>query len=454
MDPVSSLLLIAALIAASAFFSVTELSVAASRRIRLKQMADQGDTRAVHVMAIQDEPGDFFTGMQIGMNVVAILGGVVGEGAFAPLIAPWLAGWLATDQVSTISSVLSFVLVTSLFVLLADLFPKRLGMSAPEQIAVRVVGPMHGLLSLAKPVVWLFKRMTDGLFKLLGLPERRDDAITPDDILAMAQAGADAGVLREREHLVIENVMELESRVVTMAMTPRDRVVHLFMDDSEALIRAKIDQHPHSTYLVCQGDIDHVVGYLDSKDLLNRIINNQSISLQAEGLIKKVLIVPDRLNLSEMLGQFRQAYEDFAVIVNEYGLVVGIITLNDVMNTVMGSLMAPVDEDLIVQRDADSWLIDGVTPIPDVLRALDLDSLPQQDEYETLAGFMMVMLRRIPKRTDSVTLSGYRFEVMDVDSHKIDQVMVTRHHADRDATDGEDALTAPHAHMDASNRAR
>lgn len=454
MDPVSSLLLIAALIAASAFFSVTELSVAASRRIRLKQMADQGDTRAVHVMAIQDEPGDFFTGMQIGMNVVAILGGVVGEGAFAPLIAPWLAGWLATDQVSTISSVLSFVLVTSLFVLLADLFPKRLGMSAPEQIAVRVVGPMHGLLSLAKPVVWLFKRMTDGLFKVLGLPERRDDAITPDDILAMAQAGADAGVLREREHLVIENVMELESRVVTMAMTPRDRVVHLFMDDSEALIRAKIDQHPHSTYLVCQGDIDHVVGYLDSKDLLNRIINNQSISLQAEGLIKKVLIVPDRLNLSEMLGQFRQAYEDFAVIVNEYGLVVGIITLNDVMNTVMGSLMAPVDEDLIVQRDADSWLIDGVTPIPDVLRALDLDSLPQQDEYETLAGFMMVMLRRIPKRTDSVTLSGYRFEVMDVDSHKIDQVMVTRHHADRDATDGEDALMAPHAHMDASNRAR
>lgn len=454
MDPVSSLLLIAALIAASAFFSLTELSVAASRRIRLKQMADQGDTRALHVMAIQDEPGDFFTGMQIGMNVVAILGGVVGEGAFAPLIAPWLAGWLATDQVSTISSVLSFVLVTSLFVLLADLFPKRLGMSAPEQIAVRVVGPMHGLLSLAKPVVWLFKRMTDGLFKLLGLPERRDDAITPDDILAMAQAGADAGVLREREHLVIENVMELESRVVTMAMTPRDRVVHLFMDDSEALIRAKIDQHPHSTYLVCQGDIDHVVGYLDSKDLLNRIINNQSISLQAEGLIKKVLIVPDRLNLSEMLGQFRQAYEDFAVIVNEYGLVVGIITLNDVMNTVMGSLMAPVDEDLIVQRDADSWLIDGVTPIPDVLRALDLDSLPQQDEYETLAGFMMVMLRRIPKRTDSVTLSGYRFEVMDVDSHKIDQVMVTRHHADRDATDGEGALTAPHAHMDASNKAR
>lgn len=448
MDPASSLFLIAALIAASAFFSLTELSIAAARRIRLKQMADQGDTRAVHVMAVQDEPGDFFTGIQIGMNVVAILGGVVGEGAFAPLIEPVLQGWLGAQQVSTVSSVVSFVLVTSLFVLLADLFPKRLGMNAPEQIAVRVVGPMHGLLALAKPVVWLFKRLTDGLFKLLGLPERRDDAITPDDILAMAQAGAEAGVIRAPEHLVIENVMELDSRYVPMAMTPRDRVVHLLLDDSEALIRAKIIEHPHSTYLVCDGDIDHVVGYLDSKDLLNRILRQQPISLQAEGLIKKVLIVPDRLNLSEMLGQFRQAYEDYAVVVNEYALVVGIITLNDVMNTVMGSLMAPVDEDLIVQRDADSWLIDGVTPIPDVLKALNLYSLPQQEEYETLAGFLMVMLRRIPRRTDSVTHGGYRFEVMDVDSHKIDQVMVTR----QAVTTGAGERSSDHIDADSNSR--
>ena len=449
MDPASSLLLIAALIAASAFFSLTELSIAAARRIRLKQMADQGDTRAVHVMAVQDEPGDFFTGIQIGMNVVAILGGVVGEGAFAPLIEPVLRGWLGAEQVSTVSSVVSFVLVTSLFVLLADLFPKRLGMTAPEQIAVRVVGPMHGLLALAKPVVWLFKRMTDGLFKLLGLPDRRDDAITPDDILAMAQAGAEAGVIRAPEHLVIENVMELDSRHVPMAMTPRDRVVHLLLDDSEALIRAKIIEHPHSTYLVCDGDIDHVVGYLDSKDLLNSILKQQPINLHAEGLIKKVLIVPDRLNLSEMLGQFRQAFEDFAVVVNEYALVVGIITLNDVMNTVMGSLMAPVDEDLIVQRDSDSWLIDGVTPIPDVLKALHIDSLPQQEEYETLAGFLMVMLRRIPRRTDSVSHGGYRFEVMDVDSHKIDQVMVTRQAATIPATGDQ-----PIDHIDADSSAR
>jgi CBS domain containing-hemolysin-like protein len=274
--------------------------------------------------------------------------------------------------------------------------------------------------------VWLFKRITDLLSALLGLPERRDDRVTPDDILAMAQAGADAGVLARPEHEVIENVIELDTRVVTSSMTARDQVVHFLIDDSEVLIRARIDQYPHSTYLVCDGSIDHVLGYVDSKNLLRRLLNNEPISLKAEGLVQKVLMVPDRLTLSEVLAQFRQAHEDFAVIVNEYGLVVGIITINDVMNTVMGQLVSPLDEEQIVQRDADSWLIDGMTPVPDVLRALNLDDLPDSTEYETLAGFLMVSLRRVPRRTDTVEWGGYRFEVMDVDAHKIDQVMVTR----------------------------
>jgi CBS domain containing-hemolysin-like protein len=222
-------------------------------------------------------------------------------------------------------------------------------------------------------------------------------------------------------------VIELDTRLVTSSMTARDSIVHLMLDDSEALIRARIDQYPHSTYLVCDGDIDHVVGYVDSKDLLSLAFKGLPISLRDnDGLVKKVLTVPDRLTLSEVLMQFRQAYVDFAVIINEYSLVVGIITINDVMSTVMGGLVGPQDEEQIVQRDANSWLIDGITPIEDVLRALDLDSLPSQDEYETLAGFIMVMLRRVPRRTDKVVCEGYQFEVLDVDSYRIDQVMVSR----------------------------
>ena len=426
-DPIAALVLIAALIAASAFFSITELAVAASRRVRLRQLADTGDRRARAVLAVQDEPGDFFTAIQIGMNAVAILGGVVGEGAFSPYFTNLLvAVQFNAAYVDTAATLLSFALVTSLFILIADLFPKRLGMIAPEQVALRVVGPMQVFLRVVRPLVWLFKRLTDGLFHLFGLPDRRDEAVTSDDILAMAQAGTEAGVLAATGQQVIENVFELDTRLVTSAMTPRDRIVHLLLDDSEALIRARIEQQPHSTYLVCDGDIDHVVGYVDSKDLLSRVFNGQPIVLQGSGLIKKVLMVPDRLSLTEVLNQFRQAYEDFAVIVNEYSLVVGIITINDVMSTVMGSLVSPLDDEQIVQRDANSWLMDGVTPIEDVLRALSLNELPRQDEYETLAGFMMVMLRRVPRKTDHLSHAGFRFEVLDVDSHRIDQVMVTR----------------------------
>ncbi len=427
MSPMHSLLLIALLIAASAFFSITEMAMAAARRMRLRQMADQGDARARRVLRVQEEPGDFFTAIQVGVNAVAILGGVVGEGAFAPMFEPAMlaTGWSASAA-ATGASALSFVVVTSLFILLADLMPKRLGMTAPEAVAVRVIGPMHAVMRVLTPIVWVFKRLNDALFALLGLPDRRDDAVTPDDILAMAEAGAEAGALGQSEHAVIENVIELDTRVVTSPMTCRDHIDHFLLDDSEALIRARVVQFPHSTYLVCDGDIDHVVGYVDSKDLLNRILTQQPIALSSEGLIKKVLIVPDRLTLSEMLAQFRQAYEDFAVIVNEYSLVVGIITLNDVMNTVMGSLVAPNDDEQIVQRDANSWLVDGITPIDDLKRTLGIDQLPDEGEYETLAGFLMVMLRRIPRRTDTVEAGGLRFEVMDVDHCKVDQVLVSR----------------------------
>ena len=209
-------------------------------------------------------------------------------------------------------------------------------------------------------------------------------------------------------------------------MSQRERIAFFLRDDPDDVIRVRIAAEPFSTYPVCEGDIDHVVGYVDAKDLFQRILNNQPISLQDDTLVRKVLVVPDRLTLSEVLEQFRQVHEDFAVIVNEYSLVVGVVTLNDVMSTVMGDLVGPDDEEQIVQRDADSWLIDGVTPIEDVLRTLALDALPHDAQYDTLAGFLMVMLRRVPRRTDSVVWGGYKFEVLDVDRYRIDQVMVSR----------------------------
>ncbi len=421
-----------ALIVSSAFFSIAEISLAASRRLRLRQMADEGDARAALVLKIQDQPGHYFTVVQIGQNAVAILGGIVGEGAMSPLFSELWRWWsLDEAQARTAGFLLSFVVTTSLFILFADLFPKRLGMTQPEALAVRVVKPMQACMSLFKPLVWVYSRTADGLFKLFDLPSQRDDRITSEDILAMTEAGALSGALAAREQQVIANVFELDTRTVSSAMTHRDRIAYFRRDEPDEVIRLRIAAEPFSTYPVCEIDIDHVVGYVDAKDLFQRVLNNQSISLRDDALVRKVLVVPDRLTLAEVLDQFRQVHEDFAVIVNEYSMVVGVVTLNDVMSTVMGELVAyPPDEEQIVKRDENSWLIDGATPVQDVQRALLLDGLPHPEEYETLAGFMMVMLRRVPRRTDTVSWGGFRFEVLDVDSYRIDQVMVSRISAD------------------------
>lgn len=420
------LLYIALLIAASAFFSAAEISLAASRRLRLRQMADDGDARADRVLRVQEQPGDYFTVVQIGQNAVAILGGIVGESALSPTFSTFFARWVSAAMAQNLGFFTSFLLVTSLFILFADLVPKRLGMAEPEPIAVRLMQPMAFWMVLLKPLVWFYSRGADALFRLLGLSSLRDERVTSDDMLAMMEAGARAGVLAAREQQVITNVFELDTRTVSSAMSQRDRVAFFRRDDADAVIRLRIAAEPFSTYPVCEGDIDHVVGYVDAKDLFQRVLNNQPISLADDSLVRKVLIVPDRLTLSEVLEQFQQAHEDFAVIVNEYSLVVGVVTLNDVMSTVMGDLVSPFDEEQIVRRDQDSWLIDGITPIEDVCHALHLDDLPHDTEYETLAGFLMVMLRRVPRRTDSVLWGGYKFEVMDVDSYRIDQVLVSR----------------------------
>ncbi|NYT86838.1 hemolysin family protein [Pollutimonas harenae] len=421
-----SLLLLAALIVAAAFFSISEIALAASRRLRLKQMADDGDLRAEKVLRVQEQPGHYFTVVQIAVNALAILGGIVGEGMLSGYATDLFARWMPAATAATLGFLASFLLITSTFIILTDLIPKQVGMAEPERFAVRVIEIMRFLMKVFKPFVWFYSRLSEVLIRLLGLPYQRDDRVTSDDILALAEAGARSGALAWGEQQVIENVFELDTRTVPSAMTQRDRIAWFHLDEQEDIIRARIAAEPYATYPVCKGDLDHVIGYVDARVLFQRLLNSQSISLQNQSLIQKVLVIPDRLTLAEVLAQFRQAGEDFAVIVNEYSLVVGVVTLNDVMSTVMGDLVSPWDEEQIIRRDENSWLIDGAAPIQDVCRMLEIDDILVEDDYETLAGFLMTMLRRIPRRTDTVSWGGYTFEVLDVDTYRVDQVLASR----------------------------
>jgi CBS domain containing-hemolysin-like protein len=426
MGLLENTLLILALIATSAFFSVSEISLAAARRLKLEQMRDDGEARAAQVLDLQGQPGQFFTAVQIGLNAVAILAGVLGEGAYAPAFSAALAHVAGEETAGLLGSVGSFLLVTALFVLIADLLPKRIAMAAPEAIALRVVGPMRACVNLLKPFVWGFDGLADRLIALLRLPAARQDEVTPEDIVALANAGARAGVLARQEQQIIENVFELEARTAPSTMTARDSIVWFDRMDSEDSIRAKIRAHPHAKYPVCSGGIDRVAGYVDSKDILGRLLDGQPISLRDESLLRNALVLPDTLTLAEIIEQLKSAREDFCLIINEYALVVGLITLNDLTSTLMGSPVGPPTEEQIVRRDADSWLVDGTTPIGDVERALGVAAFPDDDRYETIAGFLMYVLRKVPRRTDSVVHDGCKFEAVDIDNHRIDQVLVTR----------------------------
>ncbi|EZQ18124.1 membrane protein [Halopseudomonas bauzanensis] len=426
MNVSQSLLLLALITVGGAFLAIAEISLAAARPLKLRRMADNGNARALKVIAVQQNPGNYLTVVQISINALAILGGIVGEefltAAFTQLLLLVLEPPLAT----ALGFTLSFVVLTSLFIVVTDLIPKQVAMALPEPLAVFSIGPMRALNMLLRPLVWFYSRLVSGLIKLLHLPARRDDEVTPEDILALTEAGARSGLLAPGEQQAIENIFELDTRTLPSAMSNRDEIVYFLIDDSDALIRSRIADTPHSCYPVCDGDIDHIIGYVSMKDLFKRVLHNEPISLTDPALLHKPLVVPDRLTLAELLKQFRLVGEDFALIVNEYSLVVGLITVNDVMSIVMGDLVPPWYEEQIVRRDDNSWLIDGVTPIQDVRRALEIEDIPQEEGYETLAGFMMTMLRRVPRRTDRVIWGEYTFEVVDVDSYRIDQVLATR----------------------------
>ena len=425
MTPMDTAFLMLALVIASAFFSVSEIALAASRKTRLQTLASEGNVNAEKVLTLQEHPGNFFTVVQIGLNAVAILGGIIGESFFTPYFAAVLTLIISDPWLTPIAFGSSVFFVTASFILFADLIPKRMAMIAPEAIAMNIVKPMLLLVILLKPLVWFFNGLANLFFRLLRLPTMRENDITSGDIMAMMEAGAEAGVLQEHEHQLLENVFEMESRTVTSAMTTRESLIFFMQDETIDSIKDKLAEHPHTKFLVCKGVLDNIIGYVDSRDLLMQILHNQPMSLTSDGILKSPLIIPDTLSLYEVLEHFKSAGSDFAVVMNEYALVVGIITLKDVMSIVMGELVFN-EEEQIVERDKNSWLVDGSTPLADVMRVFEIDEFPQSENYETVAGFMMYMLRKIPKRTDFVLYAGYKFEVVDIDSYKIDQLLVTR----------------------------
>lgn len=420
------------LILVSAFFSISEIALTASRRTKLQTLSERGDRRATKIMLLKEEPGNFFTIVQIGVNSVAILAGIVGEKHVSELMQTALLPYLDIVTTQRIANVGSFLIVTLLFIQFADLIPKRVAMTFPEACALVVIGPMLTLIRIFKPLVYVFNGAADATLRLFGVPTKHIDQITSEDIAAMVDAGAEAGVLHKHEIHLIENVFELDAKNVTAVMTPRDDVVYIGLDEPADSLRRKLVSFPHAQYPVCGHNLDDVLGYIDSKDILQMFLADDSTGVIGNiGNIgkrhnKNVLVIPDTLTLTESLTRFREMHQSFGVVMNEYGLVVGIVTLDDIVGALMGNIIYTAEDEQIVQRDETSWLVDGLTPLVDLKKALDLDALPGEDYVDTAAGLVIFTLKRIPKKSEAIEAAGFRFEVLDIDHHKIDQLLVSR----------------------------
>ena len=290
-----------------------------------------------------------------------------------------------------------------------------------------------------------------GLFPLHNwLPSAHPAAPAPASAL-LSGLIAKAGVIAPLEHTAITNMMGLENHLVPSAMTARDSIIYFSLDESDESIREKISLTPHNKFLVVDGDIDHVLGVVDGKQLLKLYADGESLSIRKPGIVQPIITIPDSLTLTETLDLFKKESSDFAVVINEYGLTVGIITLKDILWPVMGNYDVWADDQLLVERADGTWLVDGSTPVDDIEREFGIESMPEEETYETVSGFIMYMLRRVPKRGDFVEYAGYRFEVTNMDGFHIDQVLMRRadHHV-KHADKAEKVEKAPEGGADAS----
>ena len=422
----SDLLIIIILILISALFAMSEIAIAASRKIKLRVMVDEGSSKAQAVLALQEQPGAFFAMIQIALNAIAILGGIVGEQALSPYIEQILGMIYQGPLLSQISFLISFLSITSLFILFADLLPKRLAMIMPEAVAVNVVSIMRWVTFALTPFVVFFNGITNLILRAFKVPAEREDIVTTEDIVAMMDAGAEYGSLQQQEYELIGNVFDLEARFLSSVMTPRDQIVYFDVKADAQEVATKIIEHPHNHFLVCDGNLDKLIGSVESKDILRKVLKGQSAEIDNELISQDIFYLPETLSLSEALNTFKKAAEPFAVVVNEYALMVGIVTVKDLMKGFMGDLISHQGEELIIQRDNSSWLVDGLTPVVELAKVLEIEEFPEQSHYETVAGFLIYTTKRLPKRAEFINFGGYKFEVVDVEGVKVEQLLVTR----------------------------
>jgi putative hemolysin len=416
------------LIILNGVFAMSEIALVTARRARLQKLSEEGDSAAEAAMKLGEDPNRFLSTVQIGITSIGVLNGIVGEATLAHPFGVWLhrigvespwAEYLATGLV--------VISITYFTIVLGELVPKRLGQIRPEPIARLVARPMLWLAAITKPFVKLLSGSTQIVLRTFGVSERIEPSVTQEEINLMLAEGSSAGVIEQHEHQMVRNVFRLDDRQIASLMVPRSDVVCFDVNDPLEENLKRFEESDHSRFPVLRGGWEEVLGVANARQLLAQTLRGEKPDLMQH--LQPAVFVPESLTGMELLENFKTSGVQLAFIIDEYGEVQGIVTLQDVMEAITGEFKTHRAEDAwAVQREDGSWLLDGLIPVPELKDRLGLRGVPEEERgrYNTLSGMLMLLLGRLPQTTDICKWEDWTFEIVDLDGKRIDKVLATR----------------------------
>lgn len=415
------------LIIANGVFAMSEIAVVSARKARLQQWAEAGDASAQTALDLANAPERFLSTVQIGITLVGIFAGAFGGATVAEKLAvilnaiPWLAPYSTILSVSVV-----VVIITYLSLVIGELTPKRIALANAERIAIAVAPAMNSLARFTSPVVTFLSWSSQFLFWIFGIKEADEPAVTEDEVRILLRQGAEVGIFEATESQIVEQVFRLNDRTAHTLMTPRTELVWFNLSDDWGAVRAKLARSSYPDFPVADGGLDQVVGIVQAKTLLEQSLDDAPLDLQT--LMNPPLFLPESMSVLDILDRFRTTGAQAALVIDEYGGLEGMIHVLDIMAGLVGALQESATGDrAIVQREDGSWLIDGQLPIEDFKTLFTIKALPEETTmgYQTVGGFVMAFLERIPVTGEQFQWSEWQFEIVDMDGNRIDKLLVT-----------------------------
>lgn len=416
--------IILVLILLNGIFSMAEIALVSARKVRLENAARQGDEKAKAALKLSNNPDTFLSTVQIGITLIGILTGLYSGEQLKEDVQGFFNTIPAVARYSNgIATTIIVIGVTYFTLVLGELLPKRIGLANPERIAKLLAQPMNFISRVTFPFVWLLSRSTSALVTLFGLKRTSDSNVTEEEIKAIINEGTSSGAIEETEQEIIERVFHLGDRNITSLMTHRTDIVWLDVTEEVESYKRKIKAAPHSVYPVCEGQIDSIKGILTIKDLYTA--GNVAV---LKDVMRKPLFIPDNNSAYQVLEKFKETQIHAAFIVDEYGTFLGMITLNDILEAIVGDMPETGQDDYnMVKREDGSYLIDAQIPFYDFLSEFDMEDMMAEfeQEFDTLAGFILHHLEHIPQTGERLEWRKFTFEIVDMDAHRIDKILVT-----------------------------